>query len=238
MAEQVSVPDYNKVWTNIYGDMQHVGPVHRHIKRIIRRLLNSLDYQTVLDVGCGPGDNVARLLEGHQVQRFSGVDISTWAIEQARRKHPAGDFHAFNVENERLDGQWDIIFCSFLLEHVPNDVATLKNMRAMTGKYALVATIAGNFERYKRWDIRVGHVRNYQVGELERKMQEAGFIIEKTIYWGFPFYSPLGRMLQNISTVGTGRLSLFGRIAAEIMHLLYYLNSHRRGDVLVVLARV
>ena len=36
----------------------------------------------------------------------------------------------------------------------------------MTGKYLCVATIAGNYERYKAWDERVGHVRNYRVGEL------------------------------------------------------------------------
>lgn len=238
MAEHVKVPDYNQVWANVYGDMQHVGPVHRHVKRITRRLLDSLDYQSVVDVGCGPGDNIAFLSEGHRIQRFSGVDISTWAIEKARRKYPAGDFHAFNIEEKPLDGTWDLVFSSFVLEHVPDDVSLLRNLRAMTGKYALVATIAGNFERYKPWDLRMGHVRNYQVGELEGKMRDAGFTIEKAIYWGFPFYSPLGRMLQNMSRVGTGKLSLFGRIGAEIMHLLYFLNSHRRGDVLVVLARV
>ena len=110
----------------------------------------------------------------------------------------------------------------------------------MTRKYVLLSTIAGDYERYKRWDAQVGHVRNYAVGELERKLEQAGFQVEVAIYWGFPFYAPLTRALQNYTDPTMGRhflIRLFGRVFSELAYLLYFLNSSRRGDVLVVLAR-
>ncbi|MDQ6832938.1 MAG: class I SAM-dependent methyltransferase [Chloroflexota bacterium] len=238
MGEQVAVPDYNTVWANVYGDMQHAGPVHRHMKRIASGLLAPLDYASILDVGCGPGDNIPMLSRGRQLKRITGTDISTWAIEQARAKFPDGDFHAFDIEQEKLDGQWDLVYSSLLLEHLPDDVAALRNLRAMTGKYLLITTIAGNFERYKAWDIRMGHVRNYQVGELEEKMRGAGFTVQEAVYWGFPFYTPFARTLQNRSSMGTGKFGLPARMAAEAMYRLYYLNSRKRGDLLVMLATV
>jgi hypothetical protein len=56
------------------------------------------------------------------------------------------------------------------------------------------------------------------------------------IYWGFPFYSPIARTLQN-RMKATHELSSSMRLTAKIMSWVYYLNSSRRGDLLVALAR-
>lgn len=238
MTKQVQTPDYDHIWADVYGDMQHSGPVHRHMRRIVRGLLKELDYDSVLDVGCGPGHNFDLLTESHAVRRFAGIDISGQAIERARKEHPTGEFRVLDIERNRLDGQWDLVFSSLLLEHLPDDAAALRNLRAMTGRHLLVTTIAGDYERYRAWDSQMGHVRNYRVGELEAKLGDAGFVTEKVIYWGFPFYTPLGRTLQNASSMGKGKFGLGARVAAEVMNIVYAFNSHRRGDLLIALARV
>src|SRR5207302_4460478 len=51
------VPAYDEVWANVYGDIQEHGPVHRHLARLVRRVLAGLEYSTVIDIGCGPGHN-------------------------------------------------------------------------------------------------------------------------------------------------------------------------------------
>ena len=237
MTDQTDVPNYDQVWTQVYGDMQHVGPVHRHMKRIVKGLLAQIEYESVLDVGCGSGHTLPLLCQGRKLKRIAGIDISAWAIEQAR-KAGGGEFHLLDIQQGRLGGCWDLVYSSLLLEHLPDDLGALRNMRAMTGKYLLVSTIAGDFERYKAWDERMGHVRNYQVGELEEKLGRVGFIVQEVVYWGFPFYSPLGRTLQNRIGVGTGKFGLTARLVAELMYYLYFLNSHKRGDLLVVLATV
>lgn len=229
--------DYDEMWTEVYGDMQRVGPVHRHLKRLLGEILTSLDYASVIDVGCGPGTNLPFLCRGREIESVAGIDVSPWAIASARRS-VGGDFRVLDIQEGHPEGRWDLVHSSLVLEHLPDDRGALRNMRAMTGKYLLVSTIAGDFERYRAWDERVGHVRNYRVGELEEKVTEAGFTPCRSVYWGFPFYSPMFRTLQNRSTAAAGEYNVFTRFVARCLYYLYFLNSRRSGDLLILLATI
>ncbi len=229
--------DYNQLWTEVYGDIQRCGPGHHHLRRILRRFLQSIEYATVLEVGCGIGHNGALLTKNGLVPHFDGIDISEKAIERARAASP-GRFWVCDIQRECIPGQWDLVVCSLVLEHLHNDDGALAQLRKMTGRYLLLASIAGNFERYRPWEESQGHVRNYAPGELERKVEAAGFTLRKTLYWGFPFYSPIARTLQKNQTAGIGRFTWTARLAAFIFKYLYYLNSHRRGDMVFILAEV
>lgn len=228
-------PDYDTTWKTIYGEMQDRGPTHRHMRRIISNILSSIDYESVLDIGCGAGHNIPIILDSHPVARYTGSDISQYALDQARKLYK-GEFRKLDIEQGHLPDQYDLVISSLLMEHLPNDVTALKNMRHMCRKHLLLTTIAGDFERYRAWDEQMGHVRNYQVGELENKLEHNGFSVVKTIYWGFPFYTPIARSLQN-TVKSQNKLTLSQRIATEVMYWLYFFNSFQRGDILFVLAR-
>jgi len=230
-----AVPDYDKIWTTVYGDVQEYGSAQRHMRRILRHLLRSIEYHSVLDVGCGLGHELPMLCEGRQV-RVAGLDISSWAIQRVRKTW-GKDFYQMDIQEGHLNERWDLVYSSLLLEHLTDDFAALTNMRLMTKKYLLVATMAGDFERYKKWELQVGHVRNYCVGELEAKVERAGFTVRRVIYWGFPFFSPSGRILQNFMKVRS-KFGIMTRLIAEIMYGLYFFNSHSRGDLIIILASV
>lgn len=227
---------YDEIWDHVFGDMQEAGPVHRHMKRMLRRILGTLDYESVVDVGCGQGHNLPLLTAGRALKRVTGIDVSEKALEKARLVAGA-DFDQVDIQQGALPGKWDLVFSSLVLEHLPDDEAALRNMRSMAGRYLVVTTIAGDFEKYRPWDERLGHVRNYRAGELEAKVQRAGFVVDRVIYWGFPFYSPIARQLQNRSSAGTGRFGPTDELAAWLLYWLYYLNSGRRGDLLILAGR-
>lgn len=224
--------DYDALWTASYGDMQNVGPVHRHMRRLLSHALEGLEPRTTLDVGCGAGHNAGLLRASGRVV---GADVSENALEQARRRAP-GDYRLLDIQEERLDETFDLVFSSLLLEHLPHDVAALGNMRAMCGRWLVVSTMAGNFDRYRAWDEQVGHVRNYATGELERKLADAGFDVVRATYWGYPFYSPLARLAQNRASAEP-KFNRATRLLVAFLYRLYFLNSGRRGDLLVVLAK-
>jgi len=224
---------YDEIWEQVYGDMQETGPVHLHMKRMLRGILQTIDYRSVIDVGCGQGHNLPLLVEGRSLDRVTGIDVSKPALERAKERVNA-DFHQLDVQQDALDGKWDLVFSSLVLEHLPDDEAALRNIRRMAGRHVLITTIAGDFERYRAWDERMGHVRNYRVGELEQKLEREGFKVDRAIYWGFPFYSPVARTLQNRGGTGTGKFGPAARLAAQMLYWLYSLNSSRRGDLLIV----
>lgn len=227
--------DYDEIWTHVYGDMQERGPTHRHMIRLVRRLLDTITYETVLDVGCGPGHNHSLLTSGRDPPAYVGVDVSALVVQRAREA-VAGDFRVTDIQEGHPDGCWDLVYSSLLLEHLPDDVAALRHMREVTGRYLLLTTIGGVYRRYQAWEERVGHVRNYERGELEAKLRDAGFSPLKIIRWGFPLYSPVARTVQRQSKLGTGEFGVVARLAAAVMYYTYFMNSHRRGDLLIALA--
>jgi len=230
---EASATRYDELWETAYGDMQEIGPVHRHMRRIVADLLSGLTYGSVLDVGCGAGHNLRLLASGCSVERVTGVDISAEALGRARERMPAGDFVPLDIERAALSGTWDLVFSSLLFEHLMHDEAALGNVRKMAARDLVLTTIAGDFGRYRAWDQQVGHVRNYAPGELERKLEVAGFAVRRAIYWGYPFYTPVVRTLQNRSRA-TSEYSRGARLAAALMYRVFFLNSSRRGDLLVV----
>ncbi len=232
MPDQV---DYDQLWDEVYGDLQDFGPTHRHMARIMRRLLAGLEYESVLDVGVGFGHNLPLLTAGRTLRRVAGIDLSGRAVEHVRDRFP-GDFRQLDITADRLPERFELICNALVLEHIEDDRAALRNMRAMADRYLLVTTIAGDYQRYLPWERQMGHVRNYSRGELEGKLEEAGFEVLNAVYWGFPFYTPLVRTLQNRMTASS-ELSGGSRAAAAILYRLFFLNSARRGDLLLVLAR-
>lgn len=230
--------NYDVMWEKVYGDIQRYGPVEKHLRRIYSKILSEIQYKSVLDVGCGTGLNFPLLLEDKVVKEVAGVDISSKAIVLAKERY-SGEFRVLDIQEGHLESKYDLVFCSLVLEHLPKDVEAIKNLYEMTGRYLLVGTMAGNYERYKPWEKVVGHVRNYSPDELEAELERTGFTIRKCIKWGFPFYSPLTRLLQNINpNMGVGEYSTTLKIGTTLLYYVYFLNSFKRGDVLVILAEV
>ena len=87
----------------------------------------SLDkrYKQVLDVGTGPGKLAELLIQKDSNFQFTGIDINTIYIDEAKRrvKHPNVSFH-YGKANEKLefaDDEFDVVtFCSvlFLLDDI------------------------------------------------------------------------------------------------------------------------
>ena len=229
--------DYNQMWREVYGDIQRFGPGHFHNSRIVRSWLADLDYTTILDVGCGRGHNRDVLMGEDRTRSFDGVDISSEAVDHARNRFP-GNFRVCDIERDCPEGKWDLVSCSLVLEHLKNDDAALRNLYQCTGRYLLVVTIAGNFERYRKWEETQGHLRNYQAGELEAKLERTGFRLRRVMHWGFPFFSPIARTMQNRSCAGVGKFSWAAHVAALLFKALYFLNSGHKGDMLFILAEV
>jgi 2-polyprenyl-3-methyl-5-hydroxy-6-metoxy-1,4-benzoquinol methylase len=228
--------DYDALWRKTWGDMQHVGPVHRHIQDDLLRVVGALDVRSIVDVGCGSGENLARLA-GLGRYELAGTDISEEALALARRRAPSARFVVLDIERDVLAERFDLVTTIQVIEHLPSDVEALRNMARMATKYLFVSTMAGRMRPSERW---IGHVRNYSPAELREKLERAGLDVVWIRGWGFPFYSPIYRSLVELLPQGppSGRVGPIGRALAAALYALYRLNVPGRGDVISALASV
>jgi len=80
----------------------------------------------VLEVGCGQGSVMERLMASFPGARFSGIDMNEHAVLRARKK--GLDVHLGAKTDIR--GQYDTIIAFGVLEHVPSPTSFLKDLSA------------------------------------------------------------------------------------------------------------
>ena len=81
------------------------------------------------------------------------------------------------------DQSLDFIYSSNVLEHIEDDLGTLKTLAQKLRKGGGIFIYVPAFQMlYTSNDKLVGHVRRYKAGDLRRKLAEAGFTIDRLRY--------------------------------------------------------
>ncbi len=210
--------------------------MHRHIREDLIRLVRELKVESILDVGCGSGENLAALAKSGGYE-LAGVDLSTEGIELARKRVPSARLSVLDVSREAMAETFDLVMSIQVIEHIDDDLAALRNMARMARRYVFISTIGG---RMRRSELNTGHVRNYSRAELSGKLERAGLRTVRVEGWGFPFYSPIYRSLVEMLPGGppAGPAGPFSRLGARFLYQLYRINVRGQGDVLSALAEV
>lgn len=73
---------------------------------------------TVLDLGCGPGNNAKLILKNNASYSITGTDLSTSAIELARRNVPKATFMVQDIREISPEKQYDVIIAAFCIVHL------------------------------------------------------------------------------------------------------------------------
>lgn len=123
---------------------QSTNPLQRAlIRRFQKRLcqvLEPLEFQTVLDVGCGEGFLDRVLLDRFPGIELTGVDASAAALSVAKTRCPEATFHEAAIEglDEILSEEFDLVVCSEVLEHLPRPDVGLHALMRRCGGHALL----------------------------------------------------------------------------------------------------
>src|SRR5258705_2945833 len=150
----IASEQYDELWSGAWGDMQAFGPVHRHALERLVRTVAELPVRSVLDVGCGSGQNL-RALAAQSRYHLTGIDVSHKALEKARAAVPGAELHCMDVQVRKIDAQFDLVMSLQVVEHVPDDLALIHNMRLMSNRYVLIATMQG---KMRPSEAQIGHL--------------------------------------------------------------------------------
>ncbi|MDX1739675.1 MAG: class I SAM-dependent methyltransferase [Rhodothermales bacterium] len=154
-------------------------------RRILSSILTSLDLPVgvrILDVGCGPGGNLAMLADHGTL---TAVEMDPYAREQAASRGVC------EVADGSLPGQlpfspgsFDVITALDVIEHIDDDRAALGSIRELLAPrgYLLVTVPAYQF-LWSRHDEINQHRRRYTRSMLRRSLRAAGYDIVRTSYF-------------------------------------------------------
>ena len=149
---------------------------YRGRRRVLAAVLDGLDLPArpaILDAGCGSGRTLDDLAARGSV---AGVDCSAMAVEAARRRGHA-NVHIASVEELPFgDRAFDLVTCLDVIEHTPDDRATLAELLRVTAPGGvLVATVPAYQSLFSAHDVINGHYRRYRAATLRSAAAEAGW---------------------------------------------------------------
>lgn len=150
----------------------------------LRRFAPSLKNKRVLDVGCGVG-SLSLYCAKHGAQ-VTGLDISSRAIAIAQQAAQNQLFvHQPSFLNQTIDGshgQFDLVICSEVIEHVPNEhqfAHLLLDSVAPGGTLIVSTPFPDNWLRrhgfLTQFDQQVGHQRLIPTDRLKSLFQHRDF---------------------------------------------------------------
>ncbi len=165
----------------------------------------------VLDVGCGVG--TLSLYLGTLGAQVHGVDISPRAINlatAARDKLALSNVTFAVGQVTKGRGNFDLVICSEVIEHVPNQDAFLQLLQSNLKPGGVLYLSTPSTENvlyrlgfYQEFDQRVGHLRRYTPKSLTAHLRRAGFSILELHEVEGPlrnllFTTPLGFLIRGI----------------------------------------
>jgi len=173
--------------------------------------------QRVLETGAGIG-NLTRILSPRRELYIAGdIDPEYLARLRARFQHrPNMEVRHCDLSHaadfEELAGAVDSVVCVNVLEHIEDEMAGLRNIYTALrpGGRAIVLVPHGQGV-YGSLDKALGHFRRYSREELQRKMELAGFRVERIVDFNrisYPAWYVTGRVLGR-KTISRFQLRIF-----------------------------
>ncbi|HWZ83194.1 MAG TPA: methyltransferase domain-containing protein [Terriglobales bacterium] len=149
---------------------------NRLILELVRHFSSSSELcNLVLEVGCGTG-NVLRVLE-KACPNSMVVGLELWfeGLKHARNRSGAALVQA-DIRNLPFRKQFDLVGMFDVLEHIPEDEATLRLAHgALRPGGQLLLTVPAHPSLWSYFDEAAHHCRRYSQEDLRSKLESAGF---------------------------------------------------------------
>lgn len=206
-----NVAEHGRLMDDVYRYQRLFYDVTRKYYLLGRdHLIEQLEIEpgdTVLEIACGTGRNLAAIRKRHPQTRLFGLDISEQMLISARRKLGQGaalaqaDACAFDPEALFGVTAFDHIVFSYSLSMIPDWQAALdEGMRHLAPGGTLHVVDFGDQSGLPRWFRRalLGWLARFHVvprdtlsGVMGRLAMDRGVLVQKALFRGYATYSRL-----------------------------------------------
>lgn len=194
---QVGQVDYDVYWDSKLKDsIGQLSEWRRRRAQVFTDLVS--DGDRVLDLGVGDGALLLYMLKQKRIEAL-GLDVSAKAVEYCRGQglnviladinRPISDF---------LEGQYDYIICSEIIEHLPDPESLLNSLRPFVRKGIIVSIPNTGYHQHRlrlllgrfplQWVVTPGeHLRFWTRADFHWWARQLGFrIVQEVPYEGTP----------------------------------------------------
>jgi glycosyltransferase involved in cell wall biosynthesis len=210
----------NDIYKDSGPDVLHVLSKAPRFNRWMGETIRPYLGERVLEIGAGIG-NLTRVLIP-RVKCYVASDIEGEHLARlATRFQHRHNLHvrscnlAAAADFRDLAGSMDTVVCLNVLEHIEDDMQGLRNIHSALrpGGRAIVLVPHGQ-EIFGSLDEALGHYRRYSHEELKKKMEAAGFHVERVLDFNRitrPGWYLNGRLLKR-TTLGALQLQVFDKL--------------------------
>lgn len=127
---------------NHFDKYRSKNPIHLMLMQgfltSARNLLGKIEYSSILEIGCGPGDLAAAIVPS--TATYLGIDIDSREVETARIRYPnlsfaVGSAYELPVESKSID----LVIACEVLEHLEDPVKALAEIDRVAKEWVLVS---------------------------------------------------------------------------------------------------
>jgi trans-aconitate methyltransferase len=103
----------------------------------------------LLDVGCGFADFATFLARRFPGLQYSGIDLSSAMVKEARRNHPELDLCVANISDAKFKGAFDVVTANGIFYLLGDEAFSM--MQQMIERMYALATTAVAFNSLSAW---------------------------------------------------------------------------------------
>lgn len=175
---------------NYFDKYRSRNPIHQWLMKgflsCAREMLSAIEFESIVDVGCGPGDLASALFPSNA--NYLGIDIDPNEIEKAKSRYPGRSFQVGSAhELPVTNGSADLVVACEVLEHLNDPRLAIGEIDRITRKWILASVPREplwrilNFSRGKYWSSfgnTPGHLQHFSRRSFVKKLQAKWKICE------------------------------------------------------------
>lgn len=125
-------------WYNAGGERQSLFFSNLAISNFPEWLTKNIEFNnfSIVDVGCAQGAGTNLLKDSFKNSDVTGVDFSEHAVEYAKENYPNCNFKCESIDS--LSSEYDVVFCSNVLEHFSDPLEKMHNLVSISKKYMIL----------------------------------------------------------------------------------------------------
>jgi SAM-dependent methyltransferase len=155
---------------------------------VLRKLTPEFNWAQLklAEIGSGTG-LVQRQFEDYFGAEIDGFDLNQTALQNAVSRKSRCICYNIHARLEQLRAAYDAIVLFDVIEHIEDDRGFLESaLFHLKDGGALIINVPASKSLFSAYDRAVGHVRRYEVQDMNALMKACRLTITAWTYWGWP----------------------------------------------------